>query len=456
MFQPFSLTGRVDRSAPTMPGDVLATKSALQRLGRYTPRRGTITPHTDEPLFDGILAFQKDRNLVKDGVMKPNGPTAKLINGDLWRQDNSTTPPAFTLGGGVGEGAGNAPGDVANARTALAWAGFFPADKTGGRPDSGDPEFRIGLARFQRAFNLARDGIMNPRGETEKTLAKVINPMVWTHLRRQRGQNSRAEATLTATKINETATTEQRVEAEPESGSAVKAGADNVVATANRKTDERGDPDSWQTDYEQQDPFTYTRIPKDRRGEWDAMIAATERAKLGRGERRAFMEIFTVEGGTKPDGTTVAGIRIGTLEEISDKVLKDGGISPSATPKELTDDQRIYVYQAYFNLPHVLGNDGGPGALNALNDGEVAAAIADTLFREGGFGGMSAINRAANVTVSGTLLGEELVRKDTLVAVASLIENKATRRALLHAIAELRLKLRPNESQRINHFRFQR
>jgi hypothetical protein len=72
--QPLSATSDAD------PDDVLSTKSALKQLGYYeTPSYG-LTPYPDQPLFDGIRAYQKDKGLTVDGYMLPNGETEQSVN----------------------------------------------------------------------------------------------------------------------------------------------------------------------------------------------------------------------------------------------------------------------------------------------------------------------------------------------------------------------------------------
>ncbi len=64
--------------------DSLRTKQALERTGHFkTPSYG-ITPYPDEPLFEAIEAFQSQNGLRRDGVMKPDGETARKL-GELTR-----------------------------------------------------------------------------------------------------------------------------------------------------------------------------------------------------------------------------------------------------------------------------------------------------------------------------------------------------------------------------------
>lgn len=83
MFYPLKLAGRVDRAAQVDENDTLQTKSALKALGHYkTPAYG-MTPYPDEPMFDGIKAYQKVNKLKVDGVMKPRGETERSMRNKL-------------------------------------------------------------------------------------------------------------------------------------------------------------------------------------------------------------------------------------------------------------------------------------------------------------------------------------------------------------------------------------
>ena len=59
--------------------DTLSMKNVLRRLGHYeTPEYG-MTPYPDERMFQGIRGFQKAKGLLVDGVVEPNGPTARAL-----------------------------------------------------------------------------------------------------------------------------------------------------------------------------------------------------------------------------------------------------------------------------------------------------------------------------------------------------------------------------------------
>lgn len=79
-----NLTKRVSRDANAAPDDVRSLKKALNRLGYYVPDKKTgITKIPDLGMIDAIKNFQRDHDLKTDGVMTPDGPTAKALNAQL-------------------------------------------------------------------------------------------------------------------------------------------------------------------------------------------------------------------------------------------------------------------------------------------------------------------------------------------------------------------------------------
>ena len=75
--RPLSTTSEAD------PEDVLSAKSAFNQLGYYeTPSYG-LTPYSDQQLFDGIQAYQKDNGLTVDSYMLPKGETEQSVNKSL-------------------------------------------------------------------------------------------------------------------------------------------------------------------------------------------------------------------------------------------------------------------------------------------------------------------------------------------------------------------------------------
>ncbi|MBI5163199.1 MAG: peptidoglycan-binding protein [Magnetospirillum sp.] len=80
----FTLNGPVETSTRIDLNDIVATKTALNRLGYYQPPYGSeFGDWTDREMFDGIKRFQQDNALKVDGMMKPGGPTERTINRQL-------------------------------------------------------------------------------------------------------------------------------------------------------------------------------------------------------------------------------------------------------------------------------------------------------------------------------------------------------------------------------------
>ncbi|MDA0239374.1 MAG: hypothetical protein O3A84_05015 [Proteobacteria bacterium] len=73
----FSLVKSIDSSSDNHKNDVLNTKRALRDLGFY---HGPLSALTHKTFFDSIEAFQTAVGLVPDRIIKPDGPTAKLIS----------------------------------------------------------------------------------------------------------------------------------------------------------------------------------------------------------------------------------------------------------------------------------------------------------------------------------------------------------------------------------------
>ena len=73
------LKNTIGRNYSVEENDTLTMKNVLKRLGHYeTPDYG-MTPFPDEPMFEGIRGFQKTKGLAVDGVVAPQGPTARAL-----------------------------------------------------------------------------------------------------------------------------------------------------------------------------------------------------------------------------------------------------------------------------------------------------------------------------------------------------------------------------------------
>ncbi|MAN79478.1 MAG: hypothetical protein CMM77_08150 [Rhodospirillaceae bacterium] len=75
----YQLKSSIDESASADEDDVLAVKTALNRIGYYDDPGWGISSYPDRNLFDAIQKFQTDFGLTSDRVMKPGGPTEKEL-----------------------------------------------------------------------------------------------------------------------------------------------------------------------------------------------------------------------------------------------------------------------------------------------------------------------------------------------------------------------------------------
>lgn len=86
MFGPFKLKSTLSRIHNVDFIDVLKTKQALQSLNYYKPPKHGLTQYPEHDMFKGIERFQADNGLQKDGVMRPDGPTAQRLGETLAKQ----------------------------------------------------------------------------------------------------------------------------------------------------------------------------------------------------------------------------------------------------------------------------------------------------------------------------------------------------------------------------------
>ncbi|NVJ90810.1 MAG: hypothetical protein HWE34_04090 [Methylocystaceae bacterium] len=130
--------------------------------------------------------------------------------------------------------------------------------------------------------------------------------------------------------------------------------------------------------------------------DWKAWHKAMDELGVSDTERQVYADIFSNEGGQQKDkhGTAVAGITKDALKNfLNNKSTKAQaekiGISADTNPEDLTPQQQIQFYRLYLDdamraAGKGLGNVPGHKVLDQIGDSNIAAAVADTLFREGG------------------------------------------------------------------------
>lgn len=214
MFGIFNLNQTLASNSSADPDDTLNTKRALSSLGYYaTPSYG-MTKYPDEGLFDGIKTFQKDNDLTKDGVMKPEGETAtqlgktlaerraadnplRAVKADTEEQEATPWPSPFPkkpmaqaptstpstplikptppkpLQKAVGRKQPNRAGDVGTAIGQLIGKGIYAFRNRQQDAVVKNAGLEDAIIAFQETNGLKVDAVMKPGGETEQALLKV-------------------------------------------------------------------------------------------------------------------------------------------------------------------------------------------------------------------------------------------------------------------------------------------
>jgi hypothetical protein len=198
-------------------------------------------------------------------------------------------------------------------------------------------------------------------------------------------------------------------------------------------------------------------------GTWDGFVTALEQRKdLGANRIFAYALVFGAEGGVAKDPTSTAssGILALTLGDLKAKgyIPADSSVQSVTAPRELTLDQRVTVYDAYFN--QLFAKAGGAAILDQLPDREIAAAVADTMMRDGIQGGAHLIQRSINkvrmANNQSALRITNAFDSDTLSYLSRMTSERDSSR-FLNELADIRTsKDRSNENSRYKYFTFNR
>jgi len=235
----------------------------------------------------------------------------------------------------------------------------------------------------------------------------------------------------------------------------------NVPAVANAKVvaaDLReANPDSrLHTDLAEPPPFVKEYLKLSPPATWENMVLALEQADLGPNRVFAYANTFAAEGGVRkdPEGVASSGITGHLLSDARGAAPPGSPLKSVRAPVDLTPDQRVQVYDYYFD--NALASVGGAIALDEIPDKQVAAAVADTLFRHGPTGGTLIVQQAINtVRWAEDLAGINLTSSfgDQTLTSLVLLSSSATKAALLTAIAGFRdNRVRPSELRRVEYF----
>lgn len=172
--------------------DTLRTKKALKEVGMFEMPSYGMTDFPDEPLFRGIESFQKRHGLKQDGIMKPDGETATKLGQVLGEKNRQIAKPtslfdavepsagerklfttSISLNGPVRPSSNVSLVDAGKVKSVLHGLGLLKADVYGldAYPDHAMFD---AIKAFQRQKGLRVDGEMQPGGETETALNRVL------------------------------------------------------------------------------------------------------------------------------------------------------------------------------------------------------------------------------------------------------------------------------------------
>jgi hypothetical protein len=179
---------------------------------------------------------------------------------------------------------------------------------------------------------------------------------------------------------------------------------------------------------------------------------------------RAYSTTWALEGGLTSNLTNDAtgGITPETLDWLKTQSDLADQLEDINTPSDLQHDPDLMpdVYNAVFDRD--LSRVGGSDALDRVGNPYAAAAMADTVFREGRMGGAQILADAIKETAP--KLGSNLPATAEITSIgppifdkySTLAKNPATLGPLLDNVAKERIKYRPKETVRPNYFRFEK
>lgn len=461
MFTPFTLNDHIMPNGAADEDDVLKTKSALRLTGDYKVPDWGLTNWPDQPMHDGLKAFQEREGLDPDGWMRPGGPTERTLNAALFeRSDDSRDGSAgVRVSASVGPGGVNRPDDVKRAKSALGDLGLYPAARAA-RPDDDaedDPDFTFAVSTFERGYRLPVTGRIDPGSAAATRLERLTRQFAVQRLAQNSLRGGTNPTTARTVTVPAPPPTRPAPTAKPAPAPKPKAGTEHQHKALNHADFDDPAFGGWSpggADTRKKQrvmPIPAYRNQVVNQQDWVAAHRAAENLGLGKGETRAFLEMFAAEGGTRRDsrGSAVGGIMNRVLRAHGPKI----GIN-AKNPASLTMEERFRVYKSFLDQKDYFGMRGGTNYLNSLGDPEVAAAVADAMFEGGSDKTPLSIQRAANqVAITPTSVGRGF-GPETDRVLREAIRNPAVRRRFLDALAQRRVIDTKRNDARFDHFRF--
>lgn len=158
------------------PEDILAAKGAFARIRRLTEPREGFHGFMDGDFEQTIRKFQRDRQLLDDGMMRPGGETERNMRRDMGLLPKEP-PFALTeldLKRPVGNGGENRTDDLRGVSKALGRLGLFAFDKTDEPPALISGDLDAGIRKFQQKIGARDNGIVEPGDETARALRTAV------------------------------------------------------------------------------------------------------------------------------------------------------------------------------------------------------------------------------------------------------------------------------------------
>ena len=181
--------------------------------------------------------------------------------------------------------------------------------------------------------------------------------------------------------------------------------------------------------------------------------AVSKNPEMGEGQRAAILSIFAAEGGMRkdPDSDAVAGI----TPDFITRARADGNwpaeLDHVKSPSDLKPADVPRAVQHYFDSN--LAKIGGAKALDSIPDSRVAAAVADTLYRDGPSKGAELVQTARDRTNGVEGNPDGIFGSRTLEAVRGFAGNPDKAADFLKNLEEVRSDLHAYDRVRNSQFR---